>query len=298
MLDSPQFRKNAMTHKQVFCPDWDKLQTELEVAKTCLRASDDILWFRGCPSEYGLMPTLMRDTQNLSDDEHLEYETSVFYEFQARASELRERGLTEWELLFFGRHYGVPTRVLDWTDTFGVALYFALEERLNDVCARHEPAIWVVNPYALNKKTWGNPDIALPENLGSFGKRLTTASWRKGPVAVFPIQINDRVSAQRGWFTVHGKDRRAIEKQLPDHVVQLILKPRCTDSARKFLDLAGINRYSLYPDLENLASWIRQERLRWAENKRHATRAGAPYKTQEEKSKRKEEPRKPHDRKR
>jgi FRG domain len=229
------------------------------------------------------MPTLMRDTQNLSDDEHWEYETSVFFEFQARASELRQRGLTEWELLFFGRHYGVPTRVLDWTDTFGVALYFALEERPNDARAKYEPAIWVVNPYALNKKTWGNPDIALPENLGSFGELLTTASWRKGPIAVFPIQINDRVSAQRGWFTVHGKDRRALEKQLPDHVVQLILEPRCTDSARKFLDLAGINRYSLYPDLENLAFWTRQERLRWAENKRHARASGRAK--QEEKSK-------------
>ena len=40
--------------------------------------------------------------------------------------------------------------VLDWTDTFAVALYFALEGWTE----HNEPSIWVVNPYQVNEITW------------------------------------------------------------------------------------------------------------------------------------------------
>jgi hypothetical protein len=266
--------------KEIACENWSSLLAALNATEEFLEAKDESLWFRGCRDcGYKLVPSLMRDTHGLSDEDHDQVEQDLFFEFQARAAELRHLGLTEWEYLFFGRHHGVPTRVLDWTDTFGVSLYFALEgwENLTEGRTR-EPTIWIVNPYKLNTETWNEREIILPRYLGldaddeywDFGELLAASgSWAwDGPVAIYPIQINERVRAQRAWFTIHGNDRRALEDQFPHSVVKLILKPECMPPALNFLQLAGFNRFSIYPDLDNLATWIRAERLQWAARRR------------------------------
>ncbi|MCB5383968.1 FRG domain-containing protein [Blautia glucerasea] len=46
------------------------------------------------------------------------------------------------------QHYGLPTRLLDWSESPLVALYFALSEKKDDIDA----AVWIMNPMKLNKK--------------------------------------------------------------------------------------------------------------------------------------------------
>jgi hypothetical protein len=91
-------------------------------------------------------------------------------------------------------------------------------------------------------------------------------------VAIYPAQINDRVRAQRGWFTIHGADRRPLEVQAPRYVRKLVLQQGCIEEAIKFLELAGLHRFSIFPDLENLALWIGQRNSTWA-NRRRAQKA-------------------------
>lgn len=134
------------------------------------------------------------------------------------------------------------------------------------------PAIWAINPYALNTKWSDVRDIILPKYLGLFddefwdyGEMLASEGpwpWHS-PVAVYPIKLNERVRAQRGWFTIHGNTRSALELQVPELVVQIVLKAGCMNEAFRFLTLAGINRFSIYPDMENLATWIRGKNLDW-----------------------------------
>jgi len=111
----------------------------------------------------------------------------------------------------------------------------------------------------------------LPENLGidhkdehsDFGELLAMEGpwpWDK-PVAIYPLQISDRVRAQRGWFTIHGNDPDPLEVQAPGDLFKLILGPECVEEALKFLELFGLNRFSMYTDLDSLALWIRQESL-------------------------------------
>lgn len=261
---------------ELICNTWDELVHNLRVYEEKLEGQDDGLWYRGCSNcQYALLPSLLRATTGLSRGDHEQFEQDAFFEFQARAVELRRQALTDWELLFYARHFTLPTRVLDWTDTFGTAVYFATENWRPD--ANRRPTIWLLNPYSLNEETLGNREIILPKYLGlkddefwDFGELLAAdGSWGwKGPVAVFPIQINDRVRAQRGWFTVHGDDRRALDEQFPKLVAKLILTPNCVASAREFLKLAGLNRFSIYPDLENLSNWITAERSSWAERRK------------------------------
>lgn len=232
----------------------------------------------------------MRVTEDLSEEDHDQVEEDLFFGFQAHAAELRAKNLDDWECMFFGRHYGVPTRVLDWTDTLGVALYFALEDwdrwpngnkrDKKDIDPDRSPSIWMINPYALNAVSWKGPELEIPKYLGQvgqtrfadYGEMLSAhrEDWEwDHPVAIYPIQLNDRVRAQRGWFTIHGNDRNALEVQLPDQVTQLTLEGKCIDEALQFLDHAGFNRFSIYTDMENLANWVRKENMIWIEKRKH-----------------------------
>lgn len=284
--------KRIAKPKELVCDTWDDVVEALHESSGLLETDDgETVWYRGLrENDYDLLPTLMRETKHLRDEDHDQIEKDLFFEFQARASDLRAKNLSDWEYLFFGRHYGVPTRVMDWSDTFGVALYFAMEELAATETGRpegdhrkhpREPSIYVLRPSALNEETWDLDDIELPKYLGldddgefwEFGELLAgNGDWEwDGPVAIYPIQINERVRAQRGWFTIHGNDRSALDVQHPELLTKIRMRRGAFAGAQHFLRLAGLNRFSMYPDLENLAAWISEKNRRWAK-----ARAGRP----------------------
>ena len=247
----------------VVCSKMDELRAEWKSMRD--GAGSRGWWFRGLKNRHHLEPSLMRLTKKLSAKDHEQFERDVFYEFKARASDLRSRNLTDWEYLFWSRHYGLPTRVLDWTDTLAVALYFAT---IGDdpKAMPTESTVWCLNPYVLNRME-DEEDIVVPESLteDDFGEVLSsTGPWPwKSAVAIYPIQINERVRAQHGWFTIHGSDRRPLDEQVPKALRKLILSERCVKECVEFLEIAGFDRYAIYPDHESLAKSIVQDRSRW-----------------------------------
>ena len=53
------------------------------------------------------------------------------------------------------QHYGAPTRLLDWTESPLLALYFALKQNYG----YYDAAIWMLNPSALTKKRLKVPTL-------------------------------------------------------------------------------------------------------------------------------------------
>lgn len=228
-------------------------------------------WYRGQEdATWGLLPSLMRNRR--ADVEDLE--ADLFYEFSAKAWSLHASRLDSWETLFVMRHHGVATRLLDWTEQFGVALYFALRKfaRCPEIprSSPVDPALWILNPFRLNAMdaSWGHPYLVGPQSLfdrddlfegqDHIRDYLDFLSLREvwpysAPVAIYPRQISSRQQAQGGWFTLHGRNVSGLEKIAPAAARKLSIPAKAIEGGIDFLRRAGLHEYMLFPDLDGLA---------------------------------------------
>lgn len=238
---------------------WNNFLQDVERARKQLAfQSDEGCFYRGhSDDKYNLTPSLLRNTNGraLRGQKLKDIECDLFFEFRSRAKSLHLQGYDDWDILFAMRHYGLPTRILDWTDIFGIALFFAIDSFLEG----KQPCIWMLNPYRLNRQSWGFRDIIAPEyllkegwTLGDYLQAGRPWEWDE-PVAIFPDQKIDRMYSQSGWFTIHGNKHKPLDVQVASASKCVKLPIKAIPEAKRFLTLAGISPRIVYPDLEGLA---------------------------------------------
>ncbi|MBZ9880888.1 FRG domain-containing protein [Mesorhizobium sp. CA10] len=219
------------------------------------------VWFRGhAEAEWKLIPGLLRSTAETS-------ETTLLNRFRQSAAMLAERRPeNSFDWTFLMQHYGVPTRLLDWSESPLVSLYFAVEDF--HLRPNTDAAVWCLWPTMLNKnanivdKIEGKyiPSFDDPELLG-----YSTESLRQNtrielfPVATIATRNNTRIQAQLGTFTIHHNKKIAIE-DVGDglHVAKYIIPNAARDIFLSELKLLGINRFSLFPELASVGALLKE----------------------------------------
>ena len=131
-----------------------------------------------------------------------------------------------------------------------------------------------MNPYKLNEKYHKARDLFDPlllsyyesyEEEGEsysalilYGEATDIFPW-DAPLGLYPVRRADRLTTQSGYFTVHGNDSRPIEKIVPESkkILKKIDLPKdAISSAFAFLDHAGINQFTLFPDMDGLSKYL------------------------------------------
>jgi hypothetical protein len=148
----PKWTAKSWTH---FLDLVDKAQRELSSETPGVTE----FWYRGHErASHTLTPSLFRyrDPEGKRDSEaNQEYLFALY----ARAL-LGDPGceMGTWERLFDMQHYGIPTRLLDWTQVLGVAVFFAVRPNNQD-----RPSVFVLNPVALNRKNHLTEVLRVPD---------------------------------------------------------------------------------------------------------------------------------------
>ena len=217
-------------------------------------------WFRGHRDEQ--WPLRSRIHRILADSGwHHTHEVSLVQQFRARAP-LRYPNCPsdddDFGWLSLMRHHGLPTRLLDWTESILVAAYFAVSGKAKE----HPPALWALDPHALNasQKIARHPvsprqrHVAhLAEEAFSGGKAWTSI------VTVIPPETDLRMLVQHATFTIHGTHYPLEQKEYHERfLMKLSIAGDYRVSLRKELDYLGVNEAALFPSLEPLAKGIEE----------------------------------------
>ncbi len=165
-------------------------------------------------------------------------ERGVFTMFKAQAlSHIQRVPTTQLEWLALAQHFGIPTRLLDWTENILVATWFAVEKAgAKDNGA--DAAIWITKGVpALDSDNTGDPFEI------------------KAPGVYRPAHISPRISAQASVLMLCPTPTKEVKLNFT-HKVTIARGIEFT--IKKRLNACGVNRRLLFPDLAGLA-----EHLAW-----------------------------------
>lgn len=233
----------------------------LEAIRADRDANPGTVWFRGhADASWQLLPGFLRSSADTS-------ETTLLNRFRQSAAMLAEyHPSTSFDWTFLMQHYGVPTRLLDWSESPLISMYFAVEDSASG--ADTDAALWCLWPTTLNRHA-NIVDKVEGQYIPSFEdeelQSYSTESLRQNtrielyPVATIATRNNARIQAQLGTFTIHHNKRIPIE-DVGDgsHVVKYVIPHEAREKLAAELKLLGLTRFSLFPELASVGSILRE----------------------------------------
>lgn len=228
------------------------------------------LFYRGVSKKkYDLNPKIFRksaftEKEVLLDYKHFLPRTAPNYDFPKDILKI----LTDMQ------HYGIPTRLLDWSMAPLTALYFACSKNTEIPTDAKNPnendgKIYILNPWKLWSRiipTSINSDI---HNINVKARALLShykidevkkiihkefdfeieETMLQKPFPFVSSFSNERIIAQKGCFTIHGTNNGKLNDE---EITVLTISRANKEKIINELNLLGIDDYLLFPDFEGM----------------------------------------------
>jgi len=222
----------------------------------------------------------------LSAHNHLdscEQESKLLFRFKQQAHQFiphtpPHEDKPSWFALM--QHYGAPTRLLDWTSSPYVALYFAIEDKpqeKNDEKEKPEgekddgySAVWAIDMEWLEMKKQKHLESIDPKERTAYLNGLLELRGEPLIVKIDPPQGNERMSAQQGFFLWKLYETTPFFDQIlismmrdPIQERPVIRKLQVGEDLRiEFLERLrsmNIHRGSLFPGLDGFCKFLKTD---------------------------------------
>lgn len=142
-----------------------------------------------------------------------------------------------YEIISLAQHYGIPTRALDWSYDFKVALYFAVEDILED--NNSNCVLWAFN-YKL-----------FEDNYQPHSETMNP-TYELDELVIYRPEYNNNLNlkAQKGLFTFLPTDINKSDKSIPfDKIITELLILRRNhnqfDENYVYYDIGGFRKFSI-----------------------------------------------------
>ena len=255
--------------QEIIIHNWDELQRVVfdDVWDDKIMRYRDNRIYRGMAEQsWDLIPSLNRVCGH-----DLSLETQVFRSFRKYGyAELAEYS-GFWKLLeklVKRQHYGLPTRLLDWTYSPLVAAHFATEDTS---CYDRDGVIWCLDVTDFRKFM----PAPLVRKLADTGSNIFTVGMLEKvipdfdkmrelsdkPYAIFfePSSMIDRIANQYALFSVVSDPSVLLSDILKTQHIpcrKIVIPKETKLEIRDKLDYINISERMIYPGLDGVCRWI------------------------------------------
>lgn len=218
----------------------------LELVDKSKTLSVDLLLFRGQSEALPLVPAVARKNPKIDTTD---MEMRMLEEMRRRTRTLVNAiDFDEWDWLVYAQHFGMKTRLLDWTSNPLTALWFAIS-------SEHTKNV--------------NSVVYILKNAEGFllDKSKEVSPFNRSKTKVLkPTLNNQRIIAQAGWFTAHKystsarcfvdlRHNRDIRHAITEVTIPMKIKSELLES----LNVFGINNQTLFPDMTGICRQVNWE---------------------------------------
>ncbi|MFX0570143.1 FRG domain-containing protein [Bacillus pumilus] len=234
----------------ISCAPIEKLS---EFTKFVESLPNEFMLSRGQGGEYDLLPSSLR--LDKSNNRTYSRMASHYFLNEFKISSHNYMKFpdinSDYEWMVYAQHYGIPTRLLDFTFSHVVSLMFAVENAFEDEDNR-DAEVWFLNPIQLNNKFANRSEIL---NIAN-GETLNLDSY-EGPVAIKSRKLNERINAQNGLFIYFQDTEYPLNKIVDESILKrLVIKGEYKKDILSSLYSMGIGFTTLYPELQSVSKDI------------------------------------------
>ena len=214
--------------------------------------SENVFIYRGQNNKYfPLLPSLYRKTSYAINEENIIQD----FKLKAEAYFNQEMELFDnIDMIALMQHYGIPTRLLDFTESPLIALYFALEKVTSDMY-NVAPCVYCINinSFSHNK----NGCIFSSKQVQSQDIKKIF-KYTKGTCVFTPKLKNKRLTAQKSIFVLFNENTPLELIINSEDIIKLEINRKDINKIKEELNNIGITPSVVYPDFTGLAEEIKK----------------------------------------